>query len=79
MRLGRAARLSALDRRQVNTRVGADLACDVPRARARALFMKMDEVWEKMSAGASNQAGHQQPPPLVVGARVVCLTRTERA
>ena len=30
---------------QVNTRVGADLACDVPRARARALFAKMDEIW----------------------------------
>jgi len=30
---------------EVNTRVGADLACDVPRARARALFAKMDEIW----------------------------------
>lgn len=31
---------------EVNTRVGADLACDVPRYRARALFEKLDELSE---------------------------------
>ena len=35
---------------QVNTRVGADLACDVPRPRARALFAKMDAIWEDIPA-----------------------------
>ena len=34
---------------EVNTRVGADLACDVPRARARRLFAKMDAVWEEIN------------------------------
>lgn len=29
---------------EVNTRVGADLACDVPRPRARALFEKLDKL-----------------------------------
>lgn len=29
---------------EVNTRVGADLACDVPRKRARALFEKLDSL-----------------------------------
>lgn len=29
---------------EVNTRVGADLACDVPRDRARALFQKLDAI-----------------------------------
>jgi len=29
---------------EVNTRVGADLACDVPRERARALFERLDEL-----------------------------------
>jgi len=33
---------------EVNTRVGADLACDAPRARARHLFQKMDVIWEQM-------------------------------
>ena len=28
---------------EVNARIGADLACDVPRARARAFFEKLDE------------------------------------
>jgi len=42
----------------VNTRVGADLACDVPRPRARALFAKMDAVWEDIPRGpASSQGG----------------------
>jgi len=35
---------------EVNTRVGADLACDVPRPRARALFAKMDSIWEDIPA-----------------------------
>mmetsp|Transcript_30669 Transcript_30669/g.77491 ORF Transcript_30669/g.77491 Transcript_30669/m.77491 type:complete len:385 (-) Transcript_30669:57-1211(-) len=34
---------------EVNTRVGADLACDVPRDRARALFEKLDELSEKLT------------------------------
>jgi len=44
---------------EVNTRVGADLACDVPRPRARALFAKMDAVWEDIPRGgsASSQGG----------------------
>lgn len=29
---------------EINTRVGADLACDVPRKRARALFEKLDKL-----------------------------------
>merc|ERR550525_639858 len=29
---------------EVNTRVGADLACDVPRSRARCLFEKLEEL-----------------------------------
>merc|ERR1719356_249065 len=29
---------------EVNTRVGADLACDVPRGRARRLFEKLDAL-----------------------------------
>lgn len=29
---------------EINTRVGADLACDVPRERARELFEKLDEL-----------------------------------
>ena len=35
---------------QVNTRVGADLACDVPRPRARALFSKLDSIWDDIPA-----------------------------
>jgi len=35
---------------EVNTRVGADLACDVPRSRARALFAKLDSIWEDIPA-----------------------------
>ena len=31
---------------EVNTRVGADLACDVPRHRARALFARLDATWD---------------------------------
>mmetsp|Transcript_36949 Transcript_36949/g.106410 ORF Transcript_36949/g.106410 Transcript_36949/m.106410 type:complete len:350 (-) Transcript_36949:163-1212(-) len=29
---------------EINTRVGADLACDVPRSRARILFQKLDQL-----------------------------------
>ena len=29
---------------EVNTRVGADLACDVPRERAKAFFEKRDKL-----------------------------------
>ena len=29
---------------EINTRVGADLACDVPRARARELFEKLNTL-----------------------------------
>ena len=29
---------------EVNTRVGADLACDVPRERAKAFFEKLDKL-----------------------------------
>lgn len=37
---------------EVNTRVGADLACDAPRARARALFSKLDAIWDQMQSPA---------------------------
>ena len=29
---------------EINTRVGADLACDVPRARAKELFEKLNTL-----------------------------------
>jgi len=32
---------------EVNTRIGADLACDVPRPRARGLFEKLDSMLTK--------------------------------
>lgn len=35
---------------EINTRVGADLACDVPRPRARALFEKLDALAPTRSA-----------------------------
>jgi len=34
---------------EINTRVGADLACDVPRRRARRLFEKLDELTPRIS------------------------------
>ena len=43
--------------------MGADLACDVPRPRARALFAKMDAVREDIPNPNPNPNPEPEPEP----------------